>query len=56
MRAPTPRFRPRGRHHERYFWRQLEPLAQQTDEEVERFLSSSDADALKQLLKRVSAG
>lgn len=35
-------------------WRQLEPLAQQADEEVERFLSSSDAEALKQILKRVS--
>ena len=33
-------------------WRRLEPLAQRTDEEVERYLSSSDADALKQIVKR----
>ena len=36
-------------------WRQLEPHAHQTDEEVERFLSSSNADALKQIVKRAVA-
>ena len=36
-------------------WKQLEPLAHEMDEGVERFLSSSDADVLKQIVRKAAA-
>jgi len=36
-------------------WRQLEPLAHRMDEEVERIVSSSEAVALKQIVRRAAA-
>ena len=35
-------------------WRQLEPQAHQADELIEKYLSSSDADALKQLVSKTA--